>query len=163
MEGINLLTANHNSALKTICSHLKYDDFDWAITGSTSLILQGMDIAPNDIDIITNKDGAYKINSLLKAYETSPVSFSDTNKIRSHFGVFEIDGVKVEVMGDIQIKRGTLWKTIAHLHLPHNIELVKYNDMSVPVLCLALESIGNRALGRFERADEISLFIHSKP
>jgi hypothetical protein len=50
----------------------------WAIVGSTSLALKGIEIEPKDIDILTTKEGAYKISSLLKEYEAKPVKFGRT-------------------------------------------------------------------------------------
>jgi hypothetical protein len=46
----------------------------WVITGSLGMALQGMDIDVHDIDIQTNKEGAYEIESKLKQFSTTPVS-----------------------------------------------------------------------------------------
>lgn len=72
------------------------------MTGSTSFAIQGMDIEPHDIDIQTDEVTAYLLGDLLKDYVIQPISFSGTDKIRSHFGKFLMDDMEVEVMGDIQ-------------------------------------------------------------
>lgn len=43
-------------------------DVSWAIDGSTSLALQGIDLNPHDIDILTDSMGAYRIQ---EAYRSS--------------------------------------------------------------------------------------------
>jgi D-hexose-6-phosphate mutarotase len=77
----------------------------WA--GSLSLALQGIDVEPHDIDLLTDRQGAYRINAMLKKYEKKRVGYSETEKLSSYFGVFEIQGVKVEVMGDYRERQGT--------------------------------------------------------
>jgi len=118
-----------------------------------------MKIAPNDIDICTDEAGAYRINALLKAYETSPVSFSSTGKIRSHFGKFRINGIEVEVIGNIQTMNNHRWQDI--IDLKSIIQQINYKNITIPVLNLTAESAGYKALGRFQRADEIDQFIAS--
>jgi len=52
-------------------------DIVWALTGSTAFIIQGMQFAPNDIDIQTNEIGAYAINEILMAYQTMTTAWQD--------------------------------------------------------------------------------------
>ena len=40
----------------------------WALTGSTGQYIQGMNLYPHDIDIQTDKAGAYAINKILLDY-----------------------------------------------------------------------------------------------
>ena len=152
-----MLTSGYDSALKIIYDHLNKKDILWALTGSTSFIIQGMQLIPHDIDIQTDEAGAYAINELLKVYEMKPVTFSSTDKIRSHIGYFEINDISVEVMGDIQKKYNNAWEDIVDLH--PIIELIIYKDMILPVLNLFYESIAYKKMGRFERASEIDSFL----
>ncbi len=64
-----MIPLKHEEALKIIYSALKDSKIIWALTGSTSFILQGMDFNFNDIDIRTNKEGAYEIEKFLKDNE----------------------------------------------------------------------------------------------
>ena len=93
-----MLNANQNSALVALFNILSSTEIIWALTGSTSMAIQGMSVVPNDIDIQTNEAGAYRMNGLLKNFEKTAVSFSSTEKIRSHFGIFDFNGVSAEVM-----------------------------------------------------------------
>lgn len=57
-----------------------------------------------DIDIITNAENAKKIDQVLKEYVIQPSAFSATDKYQSYFGIYEIDGVNVEVMGEFRYR-----------------------------------------------------------
>jgi hypothetical protein len=81
----------------------------WAVDGSTSLALQGMDIIPNDIDILTDHNGAYRIQEVFRDSAVKPVSHSFTDKYDSDYGVFSKSGVKVEVMGNLKVFRDGEW------------------------------------------------------
>lgn len=83
------------TALRIICDKLMQSDISWVLVGSTSLALQRVNITPQDIDILTDKDGAYKINKLLKDYEVKPVEYCQSERFQSHLGEFRINNVKV--------------------------------------------------------------------
>jgi len=154
-----MLTSRHDSALRIINELIMGSDkgIVWALTGSTAFIIQGMQFAPNDIDIQTNEVGAYAINKILMAYQVKPVVFSSTDYIRSHIGYYSIDRISIEVMGDIQKKQGETWEDIIDLRAI--IEHVDYKDMTLPVLKLSYESAAYRKLGRLERANCIDSFL----
>lgn len=121
-------------ALKTIKERIGEEDIRWVIVASTSLALQGVDIEPKDIDILTDKEGAFQINILLKEYETKPVSFGRFDPFRSYFGKFEINGIGVEVMGDLETRINDRWVRISHrLNEP---KVIKLGDFNIPVSCL---------------------------
>ncbi|MCL2221463.1 MAG: hypothetical protein FWC20_04825 [Oscillospiraceae bacterium] len=155
-----MLDAQHLTALKIISDRLSGKGIVWALTGSTSFNLQGMLLSPADIDIQTSEFGAYAINGYFKDYEIASVSFSSTEKIRSHFGRFEINGVPVEVMGDIQKKYNGEWEDI--IDISPLVEHVFCDGMTVPVLSLSYESSAYRKMGRHDRADAIDKFLSQK-
>src|SRR5690606_41774107 len=74
----------------------------WVVTGSLGMALQGMPVTVNDIDIQTDRSGAYEIERRFAPFVTRKVTFSEAETIRSHFGSLTIDGIRVEIMGDIQ-------------------------------------------------------------
>lgn len=78
----------HLTVLKKIYRRLKNTDIIWAITGSTAFALQGLPFVPKDIDLQTNKYGAYEVEKLFVNNIRKKVEFSSTEKIRSHSGVF---------------------------------------------------------------------------
>ena len=45
---------------------------DWALTGSTALALQGVDVVAHDIDLQTNAEDAYRAEDRLKEFVVTP-------------------------------------------------------------------------------------------
>lgn len=149
------------SALLYICCCLEEYDLLWALTGSTNFNIQGINIDINDIDVQTDENSAYKFEKIFKKHIVKPVVFSSTDKIRSHFGVFEINDVKVEVMGDIQ-KRLPNGEWEKKKELKDIIDFAIFEGHKVPVLNLAYEENAYRILGRVKKADMIKNFLNSR-
>ncbi|MEI7792255.1 MAG: hypothetical protein WCI57_02095 [Candidatus Berkelbacteria bacterium] len=132
----------------------------WILSGSTSLYLQGVAIAPNDIDILTDIDSAVLIDELLQNYQIKKSEYSETEKYRSYFGVYEIGGVKVEVMANFQYRlQNGEWSEINHYHPTKFINL---GSSRIPVLSLEQELKEYRNLGRTETAKKIEKVINEK-
>jgi hypothetical protein len=98
----------------------------------------------------TDKKGAYQIEECFKEFVIAKVCFSSNGKISSHFGRLEIDGIKVEIMGDIQKYVNGIWE--------ERVDLEKYkryitlDGMKLPVLDLEYEYNAYMKLGRIEKA-----------
>ena len=131
---------------------------NWAVTGSLGLALQGIDVQLHDIDIQTDKAGAYDIENNFRQYVVNSVRFSSTERIRSHFGKLNIDGIKVEIMGDIQkcLPDGT-WEDVVDLSSERHF--VDYGGIAVPVLFLEYECEAYEKLGRIERAKQVREYL----
>jgi len=130
----------------------------WALTGSCSFRLQGMEVPVHDIDLITDEAGAYLIGGLLADCCEQEVSPSSAPYIRSHYGRFTLHGVQVEVMG--ASRRQNLdgsWGEPADL--PGLIEHVTCSGLIIPVLSLVFEEQAYRLLRRDSRADQIAAFL----
>jgi hypothetical protein len=108
---------------------------NWAIDGSLSLALQGIDLIPHDIDILTNSIGAYEIEKALSDHVIKRISRSSNEKYESDFGVFKIRGVKIEVMGDLRVFRNGKWGPVQN---PSSVRTTKINigKLVVPVVLL---------------------------
>jgi hypothetical protein len=76
----------------------------YAIRGTASLVLQGLEMNAEDVDIICDKHCALVCNLIFEKFLVKKVVYSENAKFRSYFGEFSIQGVKVEVMGEWQIK-----------------------------------------------------------
>ncbi|SEL95027.1 hypothetical protein SAMN04488688_10781 [Paenibacillus sp. cl141a] len=143
--------------LKLLEDELSKTEVNWALTGSTSFALQGMQYEPDDIDIQTDQEGAYEIQSLFKEHIRREVSFSTKNNIRSYFGELNINGVSVEIIGDIQKFDGTEWERTPNLHeIKHYINVF---NLKLPVLTLEYEVEAYRRIGRIEKAEALARFI----
>ncbi len=133
-------------ALKVITRRLRDAKIEWVLGGSTSLALQGVDISPKDIDILTDKDGAFEINKLLKEYEVKPVEFKTSDLFESFFGEFRILNVKVEVMGNLREKHGSQWVSLSTRL--KSVKLIEMNGMEIPVSSLHEQKRAYEELGR---------------
>lgn len=129
-------------------------DINWVITGSLGFWLQGLEIEVNDIDVQTDKVGAYQIEEEFSGFVTKPVTFCSSEKIKSHFGALSINGIKVEIMGDIQ-KRDAEGVWDRPVDLSEYREYVEIEGMHIPVLSLAYEYEAYRKLGRVEKAEKL--------
>ena len=146
--------------LRQIHARLANTDVNWVITGSFGFALQGVPVQPNDIDIQTDRAGAYAIESLFSDVVVRKVKFSATERIKSHFGALRIDGIEVEIMGDIQ-KRGAdgVWEEI--VDLPRYKQMVEIAGLLVPVLSLEYEYQAYLKFGRVEQAKMLRRWLDS--
>jgi hypothetical protein len=144
----------HIQALKIILKELSDMDVPWCITGSLGLAVQGVDVSINDIDIQSTKRGVYEIQTRLEEFIIKSVTWKVSDKIRSYFGRCQIEGVIVELIGDIQ-KRGVHGTWIEPPDLTSLICTVEHGDLMLPVLDLEYEAQAYEYLGRFEKSRKI--------
>ena len=79
----------------------------WVLVGSTASYLNGLNVKPKDIDIIVEADKIYRVDEVF-ASEFLPirrVKYSSNGIYSSHYGVFKVYNVKIEVMADLTICR----------------------------------------------------------
>ena len=81
----------------------KLGNLHYAFRGTTGLILQGLTMNVDDIDIVCDKTTALAANDLLKDYLTDKIKYGGSSKYKSYFGKFTINGIKIEIYGDWQI------------------------------------------------------------
>lgn len=138
-------------ALRIIHDRLQATNVIWAVTGSLGFALQGVPVAPHDIDLQTDKNGAYEIEHLLDEFVVEKVRFTSAERIRSHFGVFSVYEIRVEVMGDIEKRTSNgKWQPVDDLR--KHIRLIEIDDMEIPVLSLDYEYEAYMQLGREGKA-----------
>lgn len=124
------------------------------LSGSTSLALQGVNIEVHDIDIVTDKEGAVLLDSLLKEYNINKMKYSETNTYKSYFGQYIIDDIKVEIMGEFQYKlKNGEWSKENHLH---EIKYIEYDGVDIPVLSLEQEMIEYENTNRLQTVKKIN-------
>ena len=146
------------NVLRKIYTQLCDTNINWVITGSLGFALQGVPVEPHDIDVQTNKVGAYEIENIFSEFVDRKIAFSSTHVIRSHFGVLMIDGIKVEIMGDIQKRLDNgIWEP--PVDLKQHKHIVEIEGMQVPVLSLAYEYQAYMKLGRIEKAKMLKKYL----
>lgn len=154
-----MIAESHLQALRVIAdAAYAKPPVSWALTGSTSFALQGVDVTAHDIDIMTDERGAYALERRLLRYSVMPVRYSEAERIKSHFGLLNICGVDTEIMGDIQKRLPDgAWEPVFAL-APITI-YIEYGGTRIPVVSLRHEVKAYRLLGRTERADLLEAHI----
>ena len=149
------LQAAHRAVLERVCSRLPLDDLDWALTGSLGARLQGVDVEVHDVDIQTSERDVGAAASLLDEFVTSPLHEWISDRMRSQFARFSIDGVEVELMAGMQ-KRTSIDVGWSEPVSPceHRV-IVLLDDLEIPVLSLEYEARAYEEIGRHERAAQL--------
>lgn len=149
--------------LRKIVTCLKDRPIDWVVTGSVGMALQGVPVEVHDIDLQTNKEGAYEIERLLLDYVVKPVRYLESERIRSHLGTLAIDGIRVEIMGDIQKRleeepgSAPVWEE--PVKVEDHRQWMEIEGMQVPVLSLEYEVQAYLRLGRTEKAEMLRAWL----
>ncbi|MDH7490384.1 MAG: hypothetical protein QHH80_12880 [Anaerolineae bacterium] len=151
----------HLSVLRMLYDVLEGAGVNWAVTGSLGLALQGVPLEPHDVDVQTDEAGAYRIAALFADRVVRPVTFSAKAGMRSHFGALDIDGLTVEVMGDVQHQRADgSWEPPPDLWRIRR--WVDIAGIRVPVLSLEHERDAYAKMGRTERVALISRALEAQ-
>jgi len=149
------------AVLQIIYECLRDTSVEWVVTGSLGMALQGMGLEVHDIDLQTDEIGAYEIEKRFAEYIVQPVRYVMSEQIRSHFGILEIEGVKVEIMGALQKRLdGQRWE--APVEVTAYRQWVEVNGMRIPVLSLAYEQRAYRKLGRMDKARAIQRWLEKR-
>ncbi len=139
----------------------------WAVMGSTASVLQGVDgYSPPDIDLVTTLNGAYIMEGCVgnSGAQIRPVTFSVSAPYASHFGVFEVAGVKVEVMGDLIIRcdDGVINASDHFARYSDEVRLLHFDEYHLPVVPLEWQLVANVLLRRPERSQPIADLLLSR-
>ncbi|WP_049926915.1 nucleotidyltransferase domain-containing protein [Halopiger goleimassiliensis] len=144
------LDPQFQAVLRTLAKRL--DDVEWALTGSTAFALRDVPLEPNDVDVQTTEDGAYEIADRFQEAVVDPVSFEESDRIRSHFGALELRGIRVEIMGALQKREpdGT-WEP--PVDVAARRAWIDVDGSRIPAFPLEYEARAYERLGRTDRAE----------
>lgn len=135
-------------ALRAIVHELQNSHITWAVTGSCSLALQAVPVDVHDLDLRTTAQDAYVLAEVFAPYVTRPVTFMRTEIAQSHFGAFDLNGVQVEIIGDMQhrLPDGS-WEALVNMN-DHKcwvtLDEIKVPVMSLPFLYQAYQLMGRQ-------------------
>ena len=145
--------------LTKIYTRIKDKSINWAVTGSLNMALQGMPVTIHDIDLQTDKDGAYNIARAMAESVVTPVYYRMSDRIRSHYGALNVDGIQVEIMGDIQkLMEDQAWEEPVRIDLYR--KWVSIAGMRIPVLSLDYEYQAYRLMGRREKVELLKAWLN---
>lgn len=143
--------------LGLIAQRFEGSSVDWVVTGSLGMALQGVPFEVHDIDIQTDRAGAYRLGARLAEFAVTPVRYAVSERIRSHLGEFEIRGVRVEIMGGVEKLVDGVWE------LPVDVRTHRcwaaHGELRVPVLSLEYECEAYAKLNRAERAQALRAWL----
>lgn len=136
----------------------------WALMGSTASVLQGIpDYVPPDIDLTTTMEGAYMMAGAISqtGAVVRPLQYSERAPYASYFGIFEVKGVKVEVMGNLIIRCADGYINLREhwARWSDKVRILHFGDLHVPVVPLEWQLVANALLGRPERISGIARFL----
>jgi S-adenosylmethionine-dependent methyltransferase len=136
------------AALQRIAGTLTAGGVPYTVVGGTSAALHGVPIAVKDIDIETTEADAYRCQKLFSKNVVEPVVLRSSDLYRSHLGRLDVDGVLVEVMGDLHRREGTRWVPTAAV----TRETVLLDGVPVLASTLEEETLAYIRRQRLERA-----------
>ncbi|MFH1589505.1 MAG: hypothetical protein ABIB43_02980 [archaeon] len=140
-----MINKKYIEVLRILSEKLK--SVKWVLIGSTNLVLQGVDVEANDIDVLTDKEDAFKVGELLKEFEVKPVAFGEKYIFRSYYGLFEINGIEVEVMGELEELIDGEW-TSSYVNEFDNAISWKLNGFEISIASLEDELEDYKKLNR---------------
>lgn len=156
-----MIPETHIRTLHTIITRLADADVVWALTGSMGLAVSGIPVEPHDIDIQTDEAGVYEFARLFADHMVQPPTFRETSHTQSYMARFVIDGVEVEVMGDMRHRAedDSGWDDYPDLE---KLRLfVQVGGMRAPVLPLEFEEEAYRRMGRLGKAALIGSYVRT--
>jgi hypothetical protein len=147
--------------IQEIMNRLKGNAITWVVTGSLGMALQGVPVEIHDIDIQTDQNGAYEIEKRFAEYGIQSVHYLESERMRSHFGKLEIDGITVDIMGDIQKRLDDQsWET--SVEIERYRRWVEVGEMRIPVLSLEYEYQAYLTLGRSDKAEMLRSWLQKE-
>jgi D-hexose-6-phosphate mutarotase len=135
---------------KTVIQIAKiFNNYQYAIRGTASLVLQNFDMNVEDIDIISDKDTSIKCNTIFKKYLKEKIEYKISDKFKSYFGKAKINNINIEIMGCFQIKnKKGKWSKIFSAG-NNEITTIKLNNNNVNVTKAEIELEMFALMGRW--------------
>ncbi|MFC1649443.1 5'-3' exonuclease H3TH domain-containing protein [Patescibacteria group bacterium] len=133
----------------------------WAIRGTASLVLQGLDMVADDVDVVCDKSTAQTAQKKLGKYQVRKIAFSKDKKFQSHFGAFNIDNTMVEVYGGWQINGDKGWSKVFDGKGEQQITIVARGE-EIPVTTVDTELEMFATMGRWNAFHKIKKLIGEK-
>jgi len=158
-----MIPTRHLKALRKLVSGLEDHSINWVVTGSVGMALQGVPVEVHDIDIQTDKEGVYEIERCFDELIVKPVRYCASGRVWSHLGMLGIDGIEVEIMGDIQKRpdneRWEEWE--GPVKVERYRRWVEIHKMRVSVLSLEYECQACLKLRREDKAAMLQTWLEA--
>jgi hypothetical protein len=161
MKAILDLPEQHAQVLSFLIEKIHPAEFPWALTGSASLRLQGVDISVNDLDLQTDAQTIYILEKKLSDFIKVPVHVWESEHTLSQHGQAEINGLQVEFLGDMRHRSPAgIWEPAVDIV---SVRVwVTWRELQVPVLSLEHEALAYEKMGRVQKAELIRSAIRKE-
>ena len=149
-------------ALEVVCKKLGKKEVVWVLGGSLALAFRGVELPSpcRDVDIFTTEEGALRINKLRKDYEVTTVTKKLSGIYSSFFGVFLIEGIRVEVIGNLQIEKGNiLYRLYFDDVLLSKIRVMKVGKFTIKLLPLEEQLVVKMVKGEMAKLTCIAEYL----
>jgi len=149
------MKSNSKKALKILAKRMT--NIDWAVIGSTNMVLQGMDVSPKDIDAVVS----------IKDFDRLLDIFPDVIK-RGKEKINTISGkpvwdIKLKIENtEIQILTEPKDGTYVTKLLSRKIVKIKIDNVLIPCLSLKAEAQAYRETAREQKAELIEDYLKTK-
>jgi len=99
------LPGNLEEVLLEVSGVLSGAGIRWVLVGGAASYLHGLDVEPRDLDVLVEEGRVYEADRLLASRfaVVRRVRYSSSRLYSSHYGVFVVRGVRVDVMADLEI------------------------------------------------------------
>jgi hypothetical protein len=152
------LPEEHTRVLRLLIEKISPAAWTWALTGSASLRLQGIDVPVNDLDLQTDAQTIYVIERRLAGFMRTPVHVWESEHTLSHHGQAEIHGLCVELLGDVR-HRSPEGDWEPAVDVSSTCIWLGWLAFQVPVFTLEHEARAYEKMGRMERTELIRAAI----
>ncbi len=98
-------------SLAPLVYDLNRADSAWAVFGSAALVLNGVDVAVNDIDILLTAEGAAQLETLWAAHRI-PLDEKEGGQFRSRLSQYRTPSLIVELSGGLELFRADRWQPV---------------------------------------------------
>lgn len=130
----------------------KLTGINYALIGSANLYMQGLDVKPRDIDLLTTPEDIWKIDKILVDYRIKEIYFDENEGRNSLRGIYCIDNIEIEVLGNVN----NAYRNKESLDHKINVE---FKDSKIACIPLIDEYNTYRQMGRSEKAEMVHKFL----
>ncbi len=140
----------HLHALGLLFNLVSPLEYIWALTGSASLRLQGVDVPVHDLDIQADQKTVYLIERQLAEFMKASVHLWESTGMRSLEGKAVFDGVEIELLANVAHRQPDgAWRTYTDFS---RLIWVETHGLNIPLFPLEDELAAYEAMGRTEKA-----------
>ncbi len=133
----------------------KLHGIDYAFIGSINLHVQGFEIIPRDIDILTTPEGIKEIDRILDQFRVKEICFDESEGRGSFRSFYNLNDWEIEILGNVNNlyrDKESLKKKI----------FIAFEEIELPCIPLVHELETYEKMGRMEKVQMIKKFLRDK-